>query len=171
MDKPLFEIRQSKTHGRGLYAADDIQKGQRILEYVGDKITKAESDKRASTPQAQIDLKNGCVYIFELSDTHDIDGDVEWNPARLINHSCEPNASTELDAGHIWICAARDIKAGEELAYDYGFGRDGWADHPCLCGTAHCFGFIVDRSHWNAIRTTKRYSRLMRIRRHFEKKH
>ncbi len=74
----------------------------------------------------------------------DIDGNVSWNPARLINHSCDPNCETEGDDDHIWIEAMRDIKKGEELSYDYCFDVDDYEEHPCKCGSKNCCGFIVD---------------------------
>ena len=58
---------------------------------------------------------------FELNQRHDIDGDVAWNLARRINHSCGPNCETQNIRGHIWVVACRDIAPGEELTYDYGF--------------------------------------------------
>jgi len=134
----------SDVHGYGLYAAKDIPKGTRIIEYVGDKITKAESDRRDDARRARQEAgDDGCVYLFTLNKRYDIDGDVEWNTARLINHSCEPNCETEYAQGGIWISALRDIAEGEELNYDYGFDWDNYDEHPCLCGAPTCCGYIV----------------------------
>ena len=83
---------QSKIHGGGLYANQDILAGTRVLEYVGERITKAESERReAKRLAARADGEDGCVYVFELNARRDIDGDVKWNTARLINHSCDGN--------------------------------------------------------------------------------
>ncbi|MCF3651070.1 SET domain-containing protein [Synoicihabitans lomoniglobus] len=137
----------STVHGTGLYASEPIPKGTRVIEYVGDKITKAESDRREAARLARQEQgDDGCVYLFELNKRYDLDGDVEWNTARLINHSCEPNCETENANGHIWISALRDIAADEELSYDYGFDWENWRDHPCRCGSPKCFGYIVKRS-------------------------
>jgi len=73
-------------------------------------------------------------YIFTLDDEHDLDGNVPWNPARLLNHSCAPNCEAELDEGRIWIIALRDIRAGEELTFNYGYDLENYREHPCRCG-------------------------------------
>ena len=86
----------------------------------------------------------GGVYIFELNQRYDIDGDVAWNLARRINHSCGPNCETQNIRGHIWVVACRDIASGEELTYDYGFSYTEWRDHPCRCGATECVGHIIN---------------------------
>lgn len=137
-------VRRSKIHGRGVIASKDIPSGTRIIEYVGERITKAESDRRDEARVARrAKGGDGCVYIFEINKRHDIDGDVTWNTARLINHSCEPNCESEKARGHVWIAARRDIAKGEELTYDYGFDVENWQDHRCLCGSKKCVGYIV----------------------------
>ncbi len=137
----------SSVHGSGLYATKPIPAGTRIIEYVGERITKKDSDRRDTARLARQELgEDGCVYVFEINQRYDIDGDVKWNTARLINHSCEPNCETENVRGRIWISAVRDIAAGEELNYDYGFDWDVWEDHPCRCGEASCVGYIVKKN-------------------------
>jgi SET domain-containing protein len=81
----------------------------------------------------------------------DIDGNVPWNKARLINHSCDPNCEPQNIKGHIWIVTKRRITVGEELTYNYGFNMDFWQEHPCRCGTAKCLGYIVSASHRGAL--------------------
>jgi SET domain-containing protein len=140
----LFTVRQSSIHNRGVFAARDIRKGERIVEYAGERITKAESRRRAL---AQLDVAsrtgNGAVYLFALNKKFDLDGSMEWNVARLINHSCHPNCEAVIIRGRIWIIACRKIKKGAELSFDYGFDLDSWEDHPCRCGTPECPGYIV----------------------------
>ena len=70
---------------------------------------------------------------------------MDWNTARLINHSCEANCESSNIRGRIWIVATRDIAKGEELTFDYGFGMENWREHPCRCGTRKCAGFIVTK--------------------------
>src|SRR5689334_15716429 len=86
----------SGVHGFGLFARDFIPKDARIIEYVGERITKAEAERREARRLERLAAgKEACVYIFELNLRHDIDGDVAWNPARRINHSCAPNCETQ----------------------------------------------------------------------------
>jgi len=136
---------RSPVHGRGLYARRLIPAGTRVIEYVGERITKAEALRREDRRLARLAAgKEGCVYIFELNKRHDIDGNVPYNEARLINHSCGPNCEPRNLRGRIWIMALRDIAPDEELNYDYGFEYSEWRDHPCRCGAPKCVGFIVN---------------------------
>ena len=79
-----------------------------------------------------------------------MDGDVSWNTARLINHSCNPNCEVTGKGTKLWISSIRDIKKGEELSYDYGFGFDEYyKDFPCKCRSSNCCGYIVrEGSRW-----------------------
>lgn len=138
------ELARSGLHGYGLFARTPIARGARIIEYVGERITKAEAERREEQRLARLAAGgDGNVYIFELNQRHDIDGRVPWNLARRINHSCAPNCAVEVVRGRIWISALRDITPGEELTYDYSFDYDAWRDHPCRCGAAGCPGYIV----------------------------
>ncbi len=142
------ELRSSTIHGRGLYASKAIPSGTKIIEYLGERITKAESERREKLrlQRAKLGRDDGCVYIFELNKRHDLDGSMAWNTARLINHSCEGNCESSKVRGRIWITATRDIAEGEELTFDYGFGVENWRSHPCRCGTAKCVGYIVAKT-------------------------
>jgi SET domain-containing protein len=153
----LYIIRHSSIHNRGVFAARDIRKGEHIIEYIGERITKAESDRRASTRLNESARDGGgAVYIFTLNKRYDIDGNVDWNPARLINHSCSPNCEAQIARGRIWITARRAIREGEELSYDYGFDLDSWEEHPCRCREENCIGYIVARHHWPKLRRVLR---------------
>jgi len=106
--KMLLWVGTSRIAGRGLFTAKAIKQGARIIQYTGEKIPKAESDKR---------LREGNHYIFQLNERSDIDGKALGNKARYINHSCDPNCTTQLTTRTIWIVALRDIAPGEELTY------------------------------------------------------
>lgn len=152
---PWVVIRSSRIHGRGIFARQRIPRGTRILEYVGERITKAEGLRRAAAQIAhhRRNEHRGAVYIFELNQKTDIDGNVAWNPARLINHSCDANCETMIIRGHIWIQSIRTIEPGEEITYDYGYDLEHWQDHPCRCGAPNCCGYIVRKSlRWRLAR-------------------
>lgn len=115
--------------GLGLFALRDLKKGEMIIEYTGEKISEEEANRR------------GGKYLFELNDEWTIDGKGRDNLARYINHSCKPNCNPELDdkEEHIYIYAKRNIKAGEELTYNYGkmyftelIGKDNCKCSACL---------------------------------------
>jgi SET domain-containing protein len=131
-------VGQSRIAGYGLFAAQEIRKGTRIIQYIGEKIPKAESTRR---------LAQGNAYIFAFNDHYDIDGKTLKNKARYINHSCDPNCAVHLTTRTIWIVAVRTIKAGEELSYNYGFdGRH----YVCTCGARQCCGYILDPAYWSS---------------------
>ena len=141
---PPVAVIDSAIHGKGVVATRTIRKNSRIIEYIGEKITKEESERRA-WERLKKAKKNGegAVYIFDLNEEYDLDGDQPDNPARLINHSCEPNCESELNDDRIWIIALKTIREGEELTFDYGYDLDHYEDHPCRCGSPSCAGYIV----------------------------
>ncbi len=138
-----LRFRSSFIHGRGCFAGTPILAGTRVIEYVGQKISKAESLKRCSENNE---------YIFTLNEREDLDGKVEWNPARLINHSCAPNCEAELTDDRIWIVTLRDIAPGEEVTFNYGFDLEDYRNHPCRCGAADCVGYIVAEEFFEHVR-------------------
>lgn len=148
-DSEWCEVRRSGIHGRGLFATKKIPKGTYIIEYVGEKIGKDESNERG---WAQIDRAketgDAAVYIFTLDDEWDLDGNTPKNAARLINHSCNPNCEAFIDEDRIWIAALRKIKKGEELYFNYGFDLENYKDHPCYCGADNCVGYIAGEDYW-----------------------
>ena len=125
----LYRVKKSNIDNRGLYAARNIKKGSVIIFYKGKLITKKETERNSR---------------------YDLDGDFEHNTARLINHSCNPNCEVDGKGLKLWIFALRDIKKGEELSYDYGFGYDKDSkDYICKCGSKNCCGYIVrEGSRW-----------------------
>ena len=147
--KRLWIVKRSSIHNRGIFAKHDIPYDAPIIEYVGEKITKAESRRRGDALMEK-SKKTGCaaVYVFTLNKRYDIDGGKGRNPARYINHSCDPNCEAYIIRGRIWIYSLREIKAGEELTYNYGFDADTWDDHPCRCGSKRCIGYIVEEKQW-----------------------
>lgn len=149
---PYCEVRGSEIHGRGVYAAKFIPKGTKIIEYVGELVDKKESERRGVSQHAKSQRTgDAAVYIFTLSQRYDIDGNVPWNTARLINHSCAPNCEAWIEGRKIFIHSLGDIEAGQELTFDYGFDVDCYEDHPCRCGKDGCIGYIVSRSQWSEL--------------------
>ena len=147
------EVRGSGIHGRGVFATRDIPAETRIIEYLGEKIDKEESDIRG---WAQMDRHNetgeAAVYIFTLDDDWDIDGNVPENAARLINHGCDVNCEAYIEDGTIWIWSIRDIAKDEELLFNYGFDLENWEDHPCVCGADCCPGYIAGMDFWDELK-------------------
>lgn len=127
----------------GGFALDKIKKETPIIEYVGEKISKAESLRRC---------EQNNFYIFALDDEFDLDGNVGWNPAKFINHSCDPNAEAEFFGEMIWIMARRDIEAGEEITFNYSYDLEDYKEHPCHCGAKSCVGYMVAEEYFSHLR-------------------
>jgi uncharacterized protein len=146
--------KKSGVHGWGIFAKINILQGTRIIEYVGERITKAEAERRGPKliEYAKKHKQTGAVYIFVLNKKYDIDGHVDYNTAKYINHSCAPNCEVDIIRGHIWIIALRDIQKNEEMFYNYGYDLETYDEHPCLCRSACCQGFITAQEHWAKLR-------------------
>lgn len=157
VDRSKVRLARSGVHGYGLFARDFLPRGDRVIEYVGESITKGEAWRREQKRLARLAAGgDGCVYIFDLNKRRDIDGAVSWNLARRINHSCAPNCEIQIIRGRIWVVALRDIAPGEELSYDYGFDYCDWREHPCRCGAKECVGFIVNTAQrWRVRRVLR----------------
>lgn len=130
-----LEVRKSRIHGKGVVARRDIPAGTRLIEYVGLQISKQKS--------AELTTKQN-RYLFTLDGPSDLDGKVSWNPARLINHSCEPNCEADVDeSDRVWIFSIKPIARGEELTFNYGYSLEDFMKFPCRCGTPSCTGYMV----------------------------
>jgi uncharacterized protein len=151
MDRVEFEtdvivFKRSPIHGLGGFAKAAICRGTRVVEYVGERISKSDSVRRC---------EQNNEYVFTLNDEQDLDGNVAWNPARFLNHSCAPNCEAELDDDHIWIIAARDIHAGEEITFNYGYDLVDYHDYPCRCGSSRCVGYMVAEEFFEHVLSRK----------------
>jgi len=147
--KILLSVGQSPISGRGLFTAQDIKKGTRLIQYTGQRISKEETVRR---------LAQGNPYICYFNDRYDIDGKALHNKARYINHSCAPNCQIEMTSCSIWIVALRDIAGGEELTYryDYAYDPETYTDFPCYCGARNCVGYIVDTRYWGVVKRNQK---------------
>jgi SET domain-containing protein len=126
---PRLIIRSSDIHAAGCFTLDPVAKGTRLLEYAGERITKAEGDLRYEG--------RPFTYLFGVGDGEVvIDG---HSMAMFLNHSCDPNCETDEVKGRVYITSIRNIAPGEELTYDYWL-YDGDDEAPCHCGSKKCRG-------------------------------
>lgn len=153
----MIRVRRSRVHGRGVFALRRIRKGTRIIEYVGDRVSHEEADRRYEDH----DINDNHTFLFIVDRRTVIDAGVDGNDARFINHSCDPNCESVIENRRVFIEAVRTIQPGEELSYDYEIGRE--EDDPpnvdeiyaCRCGTAPCRGTML----WPAKRPAKKARR------------
>ena len=121
--------RSSDIHAAGCFTLEDIPRGTVVLEYTGERISKDEGDRRYEG--------RSFTYLFGVGN-----GDVVidgHSMAMFINHSCKPNCEIDEIKGRIFIKTVRNLKAGDELTYDYWL-YDGDDEAPCSCGANNCRG-------------------------------
>jgi SET domain-containing protein len=140
-------IRRSRIAGKGAFATRRIRKGQRIIEYVGERISEEESDRRYPDDAAHAVHH---TFLFAVDDNTVIDASRGGNQARFINHSCQPNCEAIDEDGRIFIFAMKNIQPGNELTYDYQYARSEDDEpheesiYPCYCGAPRCRGTILE---------------------------
>ncbi len=149
----LIEVRHSNVHGLGVFATRAIAKGTRVVEYLGERVSHGEADRRYEDK----DENDSHTFLFIVDSRTVIDAGVGGNDARYINHSCNPNCESVIEDGRVFIEAIRDIEPGAELSYDYQIQRE--ADDPdnvdeifaCRCGFPQCRGTML----WPAERSAR----------------
>jgi SET domain-containing protein len=140
-----IQVRSSGVHGKGVFALQAISAGTRIVEYVGEIISWKEAQMRH--PHDPNDPNH--TFYFHIDEDHVIDAKVGGNSSRWINHSCDANCVADEQGNRVFIIAIKDIKAGEELNYDYGLILDERytaklkAEYPCWCGSKNCRGTLL----------------------------
>ena len=127
-----LEIRESKIHRFGVYAAEAIPANRKVIEYTGERISRRETKRRGS---------GRFTYLFAVDEYWTIDGAVGGSGAEIINHCCEPNLRSKVQLGHILYMSKRAIRPGEELTVDYRFAEN-IERVKCSCGAENCRGQI-----------------------------
>jgi SET domain-containing protein len=128
-----IKLAKSKIHRWGIYAAEFIPAGRKVIEYTGERINRRETKRRSEA--------SDLIYLFTLDSYWTLDGSVGGSGAQYINHSCDPNLVTRIIKGHIIYMSMRDIRPGEELTVDYRFDKK-VERVECKCGTTKCRGTI-----------------------------
>jgi uncharacterized protein len=150
----LIEVRESPLHGMGVFATRRIAKGTRVIEYLGERVSHTEADRRYEDK----DANDNHTFLFIVDDATVIDAGVNGNAARFVNHACQPNCESVIEDARVFIEAVRAIEPGEELTYDYQIQRE--PDDPpdidsifaCRCGHRRCRGSML----WPAQRKRQR---------------
>lgn len=145
-DGQPFVVKNSRIAGRGGFATRDIKKGERVIEYLGERVTHAVADARYDD---HAKAKHH-TFLFAVSRQTVIDAAVDGNDARFLNHACDANCEAVIERSRVFIDVIKNIRKGEELTYDYAFTRDGtetdeeeFTLYGCRCGTRKCRGTIL----------------------------
>ncbi len=129
-------IGKSRIHGKGCFAAIPFHQNQRIAEYVGERISLAEAERRRRAIGEQC--------ICDVDSDWAIDGSRGGNATQYVNHSCQPNSYVIVSGKRIFIYALREIAPGEEITTDYLYEL--YSDQKtCRCRTATCYETKVAR--------------------------
>jgi uncharacterized protein len=123
---------RSKINRWGVFAAERIPAGRKVIEYTGERISRRETLRRAGQKYN---------YLFTLNKYWTLDGGVGGSGAEFINHSCDPNLRSWNLKGHILYMSKRVIEPGEELLVDYNF-EENMEVAVCRCGAPNCRGTI-----------------------------
>ena len=140
-----IQTRRSDVHGNGVFAVQDIAEGETLIEYKGEIINWKEALRRHPHDPSQPNH----TFYFHIDDGRVIDGNVNGNASRWINHSCDPCCEADEVDGRVFIKALRNISAGEELNYDYGliidepYTKKLKAEFACWCGSENCRGTLL----------------------------
>ncbi|KAH7114301.1 hypothetical protein B0J11DRAFT_132643 [Dendryphion nanum] len=161
-------FKTASNRGWGLRCRQDLFEGQFVDTYRGEIITDAEATRRENSASS----KAKASYLYSLDkfaesegladeDVYVVDGEFMGGPSKFMNHSCEPNCRQytvsynkhDCRVYEIAFFAYRDIRAGEELTFDYldkeeedddgGIGEEEEEEPseeaiPCLCGAKKC---------------------------------
>jgi uncharacterized protein len=123
-----YRVGRSPT-GLGLFATEPIEKGTFIVEYKGRRITNAQAKRLEA---------RGSRYMYEINSRWTVNGSSRRNLGRYANHSCRPNAESDVVKGKVILRARKKIKPGEEITYDYGREYFDIFLKPAGCRCAKC---------------------------------
>jgi len=128
-----LEAKPSRIDGKGCFATVAFKKGRKIAEFVGERISRAETARRLKGKRR--------IRICGVDSYWAIDSSVGGNATQFVNHSCQPNSRLSQIRGHLIFFALRDIKPGEEILLDY---EESYHDDSkrCRCGAPNCRGRI-----------------------------
>lgn len=125
---PQLEVRPSRIHGRGVFAAQTLPPRRKIGDLTGEIISVREARRRASRLEV--------IAIVEFDDGKALDASTD-TCLRYVNHSCTPNTYMRRVGHRVEFLALRRIAAGQELTCDYGETHHDGALR-CRCGSADC---------------------------------
>jgi len=140
-----FRVRRSAVHGLGVFATRRIRRGTRVVEYLGERVSHREADRRYERKSS----RDSHTFLFVVDRGVVIDAGANGNEARFINHGCDPNCEAVTEERRVFVEAIRTIRPGEELSYDYAISRD--KDDPpdidtvfaCRCSAESCRGSML----------------------------
>lgn len=121
-------VKNSEIQGRGVYATENIKKGDTVLQIDDTHVVADPSTLTKEQNEYDCDyLANGKIILMQ-------------EPEKFINHSCDPTTYVKTIDGIRYVLAMRDIKSGEEITYDYSINGYNDGTFECHCGSSICRG-------------------------------
>jgi uncharacterized protein len=146
---PKTEVRESKIHGRGLFATADIAKDEVVAVKGGHIISRAQLREKITARLGPVEIQiDDDRFIAPLTE-EERDGSM-----LCTNHSCDPNLGIR---GEITFVAIRDIRAGEELTHDWATTDDDDYSVECKCGAPNCRKVLTGKD-WQRPELQTRYA-------------
>jgi hypothetical protein len=146
---PKTEVRESKIHGRGLFATADIAKDE-IVAAKGGHIVDRKSLGEIITPRlGPVEIQIGDDLFIAPVTQEERESSMLYS-----NHSCEANIGVR---GEVTFVAMRDIRAGEELTHDWAMTDDDDYSIECNCGAPSCRKTLTGKD-WQRPDLQKRYA-------------
>lgn len=146
---PKTEVRQSKIHGRGLFATADLAKDE-IVAVKGGHIVDRKTLREKITPTlgpAEIQIADDLFIAPVTNEERELS-------MLYSNHSCNANLGVR---GEITFVAMRNIRAGEELTHDWAMTDDDDYSVECKCGAPNCRR-VLSGKDWQRPELQKRYA-------------
>ncbi|HEV2650641.1 MAG TPA: SET domain-containing protein [Rhizomicrobium sp.] len=142
---------ESKIHYDGVFAAEPIVAGERLMEFGGQKVTREQSDSDDYRVRSVWIVAEDTYLALPSSDT---DPSLDEN----LNHSCDANAWL---ADEVTLVARRDIAAGEEITMDQGTWNFDETEYTvdaedCTCGSPDCRRVLTEND-WQLKSVQERY--------------
>jgi hypothetical protein len=144
---PKTVVRKSAIHGRGLFAAKQIKKGELIGIKGGNIVDRETLKKRAAL------IGDSYIQIDDDFFLAPLAANEVKKVMMFLNHSCSPNIGVR---GQVSFVAMRDIGEGEELTVDYATIDDDAYVMDCNCGTKLCRKRITGKD-WKIPALQKKY--------------
>jgi uncharacterized protein len=146
---PKTEVRESRIHGRGLFAIADIAKDETVAVKGGHIVDRKTLREKIAPQLGPVEIQiDDDLFIAPVTDE-------ERELSMLYsNHSCDANLGIR---GQITFVAMRDIRAGEELTHDWAMTDDDSYTIECNCGAPNCRKILTGKD-WQRPELQKRYA-------------
>jgi hypothetical protein len=146
---PKTEVRESKIHGRGLFAVAEIAKDEIVAAKGGHIVDRKTLREKIAPRLGPVEIQiDDDLFITPVTEE-------ERELSMLYsNHSCNPNLGIR---GEITFVTMHEIRAGEELTHDWAMTDDDDYSVECKCGTSSCRGILTGKD-WQRPDLQERYA-------------